>query len=118
MKTGNSICALRQKWVVNWQYWVLLIACAVLVGCQAEPVVEVTLAPTAATLLPPTPTATLVPTETPPPTATPDPGLTPTPITHTVQDGETMSDLAVRYGVSVTDISAANGLAGDVTYVG
>ena len=101
-----------------------------LVGCQAEPVPEPTLAPTAATLLPPTPTAlalpTLIPTEAPPPTATPEPGPTatlappptPTPIAHTVLDGETLSYLAVRYGVSVPEISAANGLAGDVIYVG
>ncbi len=36
---------------------------------------------------------------------------TPGPGTHTVQPGETISEIAARYGVSIADIVAANGLS-------
>lgn len=64
--------------------------------------------PTASALPPtstPTPTATPTPTETPVPTATPTPLP---PRAHSVEDGETVSDIAVAYGVSVDQILDLN----------
>ncbi|HDQ73692.1 MAG TPA: LysM peptidoglycan-binding domain-containing protein, partial [Chloroflexi bacterium] len=55
----------------------------------------------------PTPTRTHTPTPTPTRTPTPTPTVTPVPpISHQVQEGETLSDIAVAYGVS-TDILIA-----------
>lgn len=57
------------------------------------------------------PTSTPTPTETPTPTATPMPTVTPTPRpprAHEVEDGETVSDIAVAYGVTVDDILSLN----------
>lgn len=58
-----------------------------------------------------TPSATPTPTDTPTPTNTPPPTNTPTPIpqqTHAVEEGETMSDIAKAYGVTVEQILALN----------
>ncbi len=58
-----------------------------------------------------TPSATPTPTDTPTPTNTPPPTNTPTPIpqqTHVVEEGETMSDIAKAYGVTVEQILALN----------
>jgi LysM repeat protein len=77
-----------------------------------------------ATVQPATPASTEAPTIAPataspaPATATPPPSQTPVPPTatasaqsHTVQTGETLSQIAKAYGVSVQAIVAANGLA-------
>lgn len=56
--------------------------------------------PPTATPVPPTPTATATPT-TPP---------TPTPVIYVVQTGDTLIDIAIRFGVSVQAIMDANGL--------
>ncbi|MCY3833209.1 MAG: LysM peptidoglycan-binding domain-containing protein [Chloroflexi bacterium] len=53
---------------------------------------------------PPTPTAT----NTPAPTPTPLP--TNVPITHTVQPGDTLTQIAARYGVSIVELAQLNGL--------
>ena len=80
----------------------------------------------------PTPTWTPWPTFTPTITATPTPVLMPTlPVAptpsptptveyllHRVQAGETLSTIAARYGVTVEAIKAANGLTGDLIWVG
>ncbi|HXF70037.1 MAG TPA: LysM peptidoglycan-binding domain-containing protein [Thermoflexus sp.] len=69
----------------------------------------------------PTPTQTPTPTRTPTPTQTPTPTWTPTPIPplqHQVQAGETLSDIALRYGVSVDAIRQLNNLSGDLIVVG
>jgi LysM repeat protein len=51
--------------------------------------------------------AVLRPTDaTPPPTPTP----TPTPVIHVVQSGETLSHIAVRYGVTVEALSTRNNI--------
>jgi LysM repeat protein len=61
------------------------------------------------TLPTPTPRATRLPSErTPPPTFTPAPS--PTPVIHIVQPGETLSDIALRYGVSLDALQAVNGV--------
>lgn len=69
-----------------------------------------------------TPTPTLTPTFTPRPTATEVPPPTPTPLPpldYTVQAGDTVIGLAVRYNVSVQSILDANGLrTGDNIIVG
>jgi len=57
------------------------------------------------TLLPPTPAGTDTPTP-PPPTVPPPP--TPTPFLHTIAEGDTLLAIALRYGVTVEDIQAAN----------
>ncbi len=69
------------------------------VGPDLEPTAALTLTPT------PTPTETLTPTPTPVPTATPTPLP---PRAHSVEEGETMSDIAVSYGVTVDEILSLN----------
>jgi len=67
-----------------------------------------------------TPTA-LPPTPTPLPTSTPTLPATPRPavVTHRVEPGDTLYELAQRYGVSVAAIQKASGLAeGDLLRVG
>ena len=64
-----------------------------------------------------TPTTTSTPTSTPTPTATatntptPTQTPTPTPIVHVVKSGETLYGIARYYGVSVQELSKANGLS-------
>lgn len=57
------------------------------------------------TLPPPTPAGTDTPTP-PPPTVPPPP--TSTPFVHTIVEGDTLLGIALRYGVTVEDIQAAN----------
>lgn len=69
----------------------------------------------------PTPTETPTPTRTPTPMFTPTPTWTPTPIPplqHQVQAGETLSDIALRYGVPVDAIRQLNNLSGDLIVAG
>lgn len=72
----------------------------------------------------PTETAPPASTETPAPTAAPTltPTLaaspTPAPITHTVQAGEVLFNIAQQYGVSVDEIMVANGLASSDIFPG
>lgn len=69
-----------------------------------------------------TPTDTPVATDTPPatPTATYTPTASPTPpyTTYVVQSGDTLSDIASRFGVSVQAIMDANGLTSNIINVG
>lgn len=81
-----------------------------------------TFRPPTLTALPPQPTAespiaTLAPTLTAlvsEPTST----STTAPLTHTVQTGETLFRIALKYGVTVEVLQAANGIAGDTIYAG
>jgi LysM repeat protein len=77
----------------------------------ATPLTMPTREPTA----PATTTLTPLPSQTPTPTATVEPPTaTPTPepvVEHTVVAGETLSIIAARYGVTIEDLVAANGLA-------
>lgn len=61
-----------------------------------------------------TETSTLTPTDTPLPTETltpsPSATFTPTQIVYTVQAGDTLSDIALRFGVTVEAIQALNNL--------
>jgi len=60
---------------------------------------------------PVTPTPTATPTATPEPTDTPVPTATPTPVpprAHRVEEGETVSDIATAYDVTVDEILALN----------
>ncbi len=69
----------------------------------------------------PTPASSPTPTWTPIPTPTPIPTEIPTPIPplqHQVQVGETLLDIAARYGVSVDAIRQLNQLSGDLIRVG
>jgi LysM repeat protein len=69
-----------------------------------------------------TPTATLPPSDTPTPadTFTPTASLTPAPtqIVYTVQRGDTLGGIALRFGVTVEDIQVANNLDSTMIYVG
>jgi LysM repeat protein len=56
------------------------------------------------------PTPPLVAEATPAPTLTPTPTPTPMPLVYTVQEGDTLSAIALRYGITVEDIVSANGL--------
>ena len=58
----------------------------------------------------PMPTVPPGPTNTPAPTATqgPEPTPTPTPLVHVIQPGETLSGIAIEYGVSLEALQAAN----------
>ncbi len=55
-------------------------------------------------------TATPTPVATPPPTPAPTPRPTATPMRYTVQPGDSLTRLAARFGVSVAELAAANGL--------
>lgn len=108
-----------------WRWVADLLVVAIVVGIVAawylfparqSPREEVALATSTATPVPPTATAT--PTPTLPPTSTPAPTLTPsatatsgpTFVTHAVEPGETLYELAERYEVSVAAIREASGL--------
>jgi len=69
-----------------------------------------------------TPTETLLPAETSTPTKTltPTASVTPTPtqILYTVQNRDTLGDIALRFGVTVEAIQAANNLDTTVVYMG
>ncbi len=80
-------------------------------------------APLPTSSLAPTPTPTATPSPTPPatstPTLTPFPSLTPSPTTspspmplrtYVVQQGDTLSEIAARFGVSVRDLMERNGI--------
>jgi LysM repeat protein len=56
----------------------------------------------------PSPAPTLAPTPSPSPTASVTPS--PSPLVHVVKSGETLSAIALRYGVTVAAIQAANGI--------
>lgn len=73
------------------------------------------------TSTPAMPTSTATPTRPSTPTFTPIPTWTPTPIPpiqHQVQAGETLLDIAMRYGVSVDAIRQLNNLSGDLIVAG
>ncbi|MBN1454403.1 MAG: LysM peptidoglycan-binding domain-containing protein [Anaerolineales bacterium] len=69
-----------------------------------------------------TPTETLPPTKTSIPTKTPTPTAsitsTPTQILYTVQNRDTLGGIALRFGVSVEAIQAANNLDNTMIYAG
>jgi LysM repeat protein len=83
----------------------------------------------------PLPTLTPFPTQTPPPTFTPAPTATPSPaptesltstaaltatevVTYVVASGDTLSEIASAYGVTVDDLMAANDLADEILDIG
>ena len=69
-----------------------------------------------------TETSTLTPTDTPLPTETRTPSpsatFTPTQIVYTVQAGDTLSDIAFRFGVTVDAIQVLNNLDSTLIYQG
>ena len=75
-------------------------------AAQAEEAATATPSPTPT--LPPTATPTPTPTNTPPPTPTPTP--TATPVTYQVQRGDTLYAIALRFGSTVAELAAFNGL--------
>ncbi|MFQ6101924.1 MAG: LysM peptidoglycan-binding domain-containing protein [Anaerolineae bacterium] len=91
----------------------LAVALIVLAACgqviTPQPTIETSLAGTS-TLAPaftprPTVTAPLLP-----PADTATPTITPTPIIHVVQEGDTLLDIALDYGVDVNALQALNGI--------
>lgn len=73
-------------------------------------------APAATASPTPSPTA-MPPTATPTVTVTPTATATPTPVVYTVVRGDTVETIAKRYGVSVQDLMAINGLKSDLIQV-
>ena len=69
-----------------------------------------------------TPTASLLPSETPIPTerltSTPSATAIPTQVLYTVQNGDTLGGIALRFGVTVESIQTANNLDSTLIYVG
>jgi LysM repeat protein len=96
--------------------------------CPAPEVIVITATFQATDVLPPspivtitatiafTPTATPYPTESPTPTDTPIP--TPTQVLHTVQRGDTLGGIALRYGVTIEAIQTLNNLDTTMIYEG
>ena len=93
----------------------MIVACASLVAClpagelvsTATPLPTLTETPTATVTARPTPSATHSPTVTP---------TVPTLVVYSVQPGDTLSEVAAFFGVSVASIAEANGL-GDVHFL-
>jgi hypothetical protein len=87
---------------ISWIPVLLLSACSIFSGEQAAP----------QSLLTPyvtqTPAEEIVPTETDAPAATPEPTLTSTPFVHVLGSDETISSLALTYGLEVNEILAIN----------
>lgn len=81
----------------------------------ATPTPSATLTPTA-TLTPAPDTPTPLFTDTP--TVTPGPSPTPTPITYTVQDGDTLFDIAAQFQVDWQALKLFNNLTSDALSVG
>ncbi|HYN63794.1 MAG TPA: LysM peptidoglycan-binding domain-containing protein [Candidatus Limnocylindrales bacterium] len=90
----------------------------------STPAVTVDASPTVRSTARPTALPTDVPTQvpaTPRPRATHEPTQVPAsaaPQTYTVREGDTLSAIATRFGISVAAIQAANGLGSDVINVG
>lgn len=90
------------------------ISSIVLAGCIGQVITRVTPTPTATpTLAAPTSEATLRPTATPAPytpapTATPT--MTPTPIIYSIARGDTLLQIAQKFGVTVRDLQETNGI--------
>ncbi len=82
----------------------LLVIAAILGGCSAAEQLqgEIALTPYGSTAVP------TQPVETAAVTATPLPTPSPTPFYHTVQLGETMSSIALQYGLNTNDVVQAN----------
>ena len=57
-------------------------------------------------------------TPTPTPTPTPSPTPTPQPYFYTVQEKESLSIIAARFGLTVEDLKKANHLSNDIIYAG
>jgi LysM repeat protein len=67
------------------------------------------------------PTATIAPTTTPSVAPSSAPSATPVPSAHTtytVKSGDTLYDIGLKFGVSVTDIKKLNGLTSTALHVG
>jgi len=125
----KALALLRRSPVIIGLIFIALAGLAVgsLIGSLLSPAARTALPPTATATLPatfPAPAMTEAPvavtyvvatnTATPPPTSTPEPTPEPqpvgTPTTHEVQTGETLGEIALRYGVSVEALLAENGL--------
>jgi LysM repeat protein len=83
-----------------------------LTSATPRPSASPTLRPTPAPTEAPTPVPTAAPTPSPPVTPAPTPPPTPTPVrTYVVQEGDTLSSIAVAFGTSVAAIQEANGIS-------
>jgi LysM repeat protein len=100
------------KMKLKLQLFTLLAFLLALAGCTAGDVSLPTIVPlpTDTPLVALTPSATLLPTNTLAPSPTPSPTLTPTPepVTYTVTENDDMFGVALRYGISLDALKAAN----------
>lgn len=90
-----------------------------------EPEVLIVTATLSATATPTTQTTetivkvfTRTPTHTPTGTPSPSPTSTPTQIVYTVQSGDTLGGIALRFGVTIESIQSLNNLDSNLIYIG
>ncbi len=89
---------------------ILILFLLTLAGCAAGNLSLPTIVPLPTDTLVPTPSATPLPTDTLAPSPTSSPTLTPTPapVTYTVTEKDDMFGVALRYGISLDELKAAN----------
>ena len=90
--------------------YILIFFLLTLAGCAAGDLSLPTIVPLPTDTLMPAPSATPLPTDPPAPSPTPSPTLTPTPapVTYTVTEKDDMFGVALRYGISLDELKAAN----------
>ena len=92
----------------------VILLCALATACTYRPTPTPTPEPTPTPFPTVSPTRTGLPTPTPSATATPLPS--PTPAKYVVQRGDTLSEIAQRYGTTVEAIAKANAIA-DASFI-
>ncbi len=99
-----------QKMKLKYGTYIMFIFLLALAGCAAGDASLPTIVPLPTDTLVPSPSATPLPTNTlaPSPTTPPIPTPTPSPVTYTVTEKDDMFGVALRYGVSLDALKAAN----------
>ncbi len=121
---GTPIDELPAQAGVFGSSWLGILVGLVIIGglvfafFQLRPATTVATAPTVAPthiFIPPTDTPTPTATATLPPTATftPTPTPTPAPLYHKIRTGETLEFIAKKYGITIDDLTTANGITTD-----
>jgi LysM repeat protein len=100
----------KMKWKLGTFFW--LVSLVALAGCTAGEISLPTIVPlpTDTPVIASTPSATFLPANTIEPSSTPTPSPTPTPapVTYTVTENDDMFGVALRYGITLDALKAAN----------